>query len=152
MGWLDRTLQAQREAAQRQGGGAQVLYRVWGSGLDVVGSDGKVNAQNAMVFDQPLRVRPFGQGLVRLENVGFPGEDKDEGRVPKPEETVLGFRWPVPSRAGLPEQTSPIQEELTYGVLSPSCAGCVLFGSGGELLGYVDGIGKHSSLQPSSSP
>ena len=131
--WLNRTMQAQRAAAQRKGGGAQVLYRVWGSGLDVVSDGGKVNAQNATVFDQPLRMRAFRQGLVRLEGVGFPGEDNDELGQPQAEQTVLGFRWPPPQRSRLPQQTRPIQEALTYGVLSPSCAGCVLFGEEGQL-------------------
>jgi hypothetical protein len=144
--WSDRSMQSQREAAQRQGGRAQVLYRIWGSGLRVLGDGGKVNAANAMVFDRPLRLRPFGRGLVRLENVGFPGEENEQFNAPTREQTVLGFRWPRPLRAGLPEQTRPLQTDLAFGVASPSCAGCFIFGSQGQLVGYVDGIGEHLTL------
>lgn len=144
--WADRSLQSQRETVQRQGGTAQVLYRVWGSGLRVLGKGGKVNAQNAMVFDQPLRLRDFGQGLVRLENVGFPGEDEVTAVAPAAQQTVLAFRWPTAVRAGLPDETRPLQSDLAFGVLSPACAGCVLFDEQGQLVGRVDGIGQHQSL------
>jgi hypothetical protein len=144
--WSDTSLQSQRGAAQRQGGRADVLYRIWGSGLRVLGDGGKVNAANAMVFDRPLRLRPFGRGLVRLENVGFPGEENEQFTAPTREQTVLGFRWPRPLRVGLPEQTRPLQTNLAFGVASPSCAGCFIFGSQGQLVGYVDGIGEHLTL------
>jgi hypothetical protein len=144
--WADRSMQSQRETAQRQGGSAQVLYRVWGSGLRVLGASGKVNAQNAMVFDQPLRLQKYGNGLVRLENVGFPGEEEETMVAPIAKQTVLAFRWPTPLRAGLPDETRPLQSDLAFGVLSPACTGCVLFDQQGQLVGYVDGIGQHQIL------
>ena len=144
--WSDPTLRIQRELAQKKGGSAQVLYRIWGSGLQVVGDGGKVNSQNAMVFAQPLRLEALGRDLVRLQNVGFPGEDDDPAVLPSLNDTVLGFRWPLALRAGLPEQTSPIQTELAFGVLSPSCSGCVLFNAQGYLIGHVDALGAHQFL------
>ena len=150
--WFDPTLRMQRELAQKKGGSAQVLYRIWGSGLQVVGDRGKVNSQNAMIFDQPLRMEALGSDLVRLQNVGFPGEDDDPAVLPSLNDTVLGFRWPAALRAGLPEQTSPIQTELAFGVLSPSCAGCVLFNAQGFLIGHVDQTGKHQFLPGMEQP
>ena len=150
--WSDPTLRMQRELAQKKGGSAQVLYRIWGSGLQVVGDRGKVNSQNAMIFDQPLRMEALSVDLVRLQNVGFPGEDDDPAVLPSVNDTVLGFRWPSALRAGLPEQTSPIQTELAFGVLSPSCAGCVLFNTQGFLVGHVDAVGKHQLLPGMEQP
>ena len=150
--WFDPTLRMQRELAQKKGGSAQVLYRIWGSGLQILGDAARVNSQNAMIFDQPLRMETLGRDLVRLQNVGFPGEDDDAAALPSLNETVLGFRWPNPLRAGLPEQTSPIQTELAFGVLSPSCSGCVLFNAQGYLIGHVDGMGAHQLLPEMEQP
>jgi len=144
--WSDLSMRSQREAAQRKGGSAEVLYRIWGSGLQVLGEGGKVNAQNAMVFDQALRSQPLGSDLVRLQNVGFPGEDDELTLAPRGEESVLAFKWPRSLRAGLPDQTSPQQTELAFGILSPSCTGCVLFDNKGHLVGHVDAIGEHQVL------
>ena len=33
--WSDPTLRMQRDLAQKKGGSRQVLYRIWGSGLQV---------------------------------------------------------------------------------------------------------------------
>jgi hypothetical protein len=150
--WSDLSMRSQREAAQRKGGAAEVLYRIWGSGLQVLGDGGKVNAQNAMVFDQALRVLPLGRDLVRLQNVGFPGEDDEQTLAPRAEETVLAFQWPSPLRAGLPDQTSPQQSELAFGIVSPSCTGCVLFDSQGHLIGHVNAIGEHHLLPSMGAP
>ena len=144
--WTDATLQRQREEAQRKGGEAQVLYRVWGSGLRVLSPSGRVNAQDAMVFDQPLRQRPMGNGLVRLENIGFPGEETAELAALRPEATVLGFGWPASGQYGLPEQTRPRQVDLALGVRSPACAGCFLFSDQGQLVGVVSPTGEHQPL------
>jgi hypothetical protein len=150
--WSDLSMRSQREAAQRKGGSAEVLYRIWGSGLQVLGEGGKVNAQNAMVFDQALRSQPLGQDLIRLQNVGFPGEDDELTLAPRGEESVLAFKWPSPLRAGLPDQTSPQQTELAFGILSPSCTGCVLFDGKGHLIGHVDAIGEHQVLPGMGTP
>ncbi len=150
--WSDLTLRMQRELAQKKGGSAQVLYRIWGSGLQVLGDRGKVNSQNAMIFDQPLRMKTLGGDLVRLQNVGFPGEDDDPAILPSVNDTVLGFRWPSALRAGLPEQTNPIQAELAFGVPSPGCAGCVLFNAQGFLIGHVDAAGQHQLLPGMEQP
>ena len=144
--WTDATLQRQREEAQRKGGEAQVLYRVWGSGLRVLSGSGRVNAQDAMVFDQPLRQRPMGNGLLRLENIGFPGEETTELKPLRPEATVLGFGWPESGQYGLPEQTRPRQMDLALGVRSPGCAGCFLFNDQGQLVGVVNATGDHQPL------
>jgi len=150
--WVDDTLRSQRELAQQNGGSASVLFRIWGSGLAVLGSAGTVNAQNAMVFDQPLRTQRLGDQLVRLQNVGFPGEESARSGAPQQGETVLGFRWPAPMRAGLPERTNPVQTELAFGVMSPSCIGCALFDTSGQLVGHVDGIGVHEALPGLGTP
>ena len=150
--WSDLTLRMQRELAQKKGGSAQVLYRIWGSGLQVIGDSGKVNSQNAMIFDQALRMDTLGKDLVRLQNVGFPGEDDDPAVLPSLNDTVLGFRWPNALRAGLPEQTNPIQTELAFGVSSPSCSGCVLFNVQGYLIGHVDAMGTHQLLPGMEQP
>ena len=53
---------------------------------------------------------------------------------------------------GLPERTNPVQTELAFGVMSPSCIGCALFDTSGQLVGHVDGIGVHEALPGLGTP